>query len=44
MVVVICIIIRVGGLTEVTSNVANNNILLPTMPEVARATEVRSAE
>ena len=37
LVVVICIII--GGLTEATAN-----ILLPIMAEVARATEVRSAE
>ena len=41
MVVVICIII--AALTEVTSNVATANILLPVMAEVARATEVRSA-
>ena len=40
MVVVICIII--AALTEVTSNVATANILLPVMAEVARATEVRS--
>ena len=40
MVVVICFIM--GGLTEVTSNVASANILLPIMAEVARATEVRS--
>ena len=40
MVVVICLII--AALTEVTSNVATANILLPVMAEVARATEVRS--
>ena len=38
MVVVICIII--AGLTEVTSNVATANILLPVMAEVARVTRV----
>ena len=37
MVVVICIII--AGLTEVTSNVATANILLPVLAEVAVATE-----
>ena len=42
MVVVICIII--AALTEVTSNVATANSLLPVMAEVARATEVRSAQ
>ena len=42
MVVVICIII--AALTEVTSNVASANILLPIMAEVARATEVRGDE
>ena len=42
MVVVICFIM--GGLTEVTSNVASANILLPIMAEVAWATEVRSEE
>ena len=38
MVVVICIII--AGLTEVTSNVATANILLPVMAEVARVTRI----
>lgn len=38
MVAVICIII--AGLTEVTSNVATANILLPVMAEVARVTRV----
>ena len=39
---VICFII--AALTEVTSNVATANILLPVMAEVARATEVSSEE
>ena len=38
MVAVICVII--AGLTEVTSNVATANILLPVMAEVARVTRV----
>ena len=38
MVAVICIII--AGLTEVTSNVATANILLPVMAEVARVTRI----
>ena len=38
MVVVICVII--AALTEVTSNVATANILLPVLAEVARATQI----
>jgi len=38
MVVVICI--TIAALTEVTSNVATANILLPVLAEVARATEI----
>merc|ERR1719222_1569670 len=36
MVVIVCIL--VAGLTEITSNVATANILLPVLAEVARAT------
>ena len=40
---VLCLIVCAGAAmaTEVTSNVATANILLPVMAEVARATEVR---